>query len=617
MAEADSLQDKLYLNPAQALGIAVHRNPGLHALLLGSGVSVAAGVPSGWAVLIDLIRQFQPARNELVEPNPEYWFKQTFGEEPNYSRILEEFARSPAERQGLLRGYFEPTEEERERGVKQPTAAHLAIAQLVSRGYFRVILTTNFDRLMENALSAAGLEPVVLRTEEDVEQALPLVHNRITIVKVNGDYLNLRFRNTQKELSGFGSVMSTLVRQVLAEYGLIVCGWSGKWDDGLRSLWLETPSPSFASTSWAGRTRSFDEEKARELMEHRNAVRVPIGDADSFFTELASQVEAHAAMISPAMLSTQVVKEQTKLFLPNPVYRIRLRDMVLAEVDRIRGVIDDTQTIPVRSKEEIRAHLTRYEQETVRLRTMLAIGCFYGESHHNDLWRTAVERLLVFNTPTGWPEGRQLRRYPALLAYYTAGIAASASRNYPALATLLLDTKVSEEWSDSERGNKALGHLDPNRVLNEVFQRKPEFRRRSDQGILYLFISQDEDGEITLPNRWEPIRELLISDDEFHEAVDRFEYLRGVQLILDAWSAGDAPRSVDNVPTPLAAYRRKRQALPNVAVALRDEIVARPADWEPLRAGLFQQSSDMFLSAADIYDQQVALVSRNKQLLLN
>jgi hypothetical protein len=87
--------------------------------------------------------------------------------------------------------------------------------------------------------------------------------------------------------------------------------------------------------------------RRRKNMEHRNAIKVPIGDADSFFTELAAQVEAHAAMVLPITLLTQVVKERTKLLLPNPVYRIRLRDMVLAEVDQIRGVINQTQSIVV------------------------------------------------------------------------------------------------------------------------------------------------------------------------------------------------------------------------------------------------------------------------------
>ncbi len=61
------------------------------------------------------------------------------------------------ERNQLLKSYFEPTDEECERGFKLPTGAHKANAGLVASGYIKVILTTNFDHLLESALLHAGL----------------------------------------------------------------------------------------------------------------------------------------------------------------------------------------------------------------------------------------------------------------------------------------------------------------------------------------------------------------------------------------------------------------------------------------------------------------------------
>jgi NAD-dependent SIR2 family protein deacetylase len=43
-------------------------------------------------------------------------------------------------------------EEDRQEGRKTPTAAHRAIAALVRSGYIRVLITTNFDRLLEESL---------------------------------------------------------------------------------------------------------------------------------------------------------------------------------------------------------------------------------------------------------------------------------------------------------------------------------------------------------------------------------------------------------------------------------------------------------------------------------
>ena len=67
-------------------------------------------------------------------------------------------------------------------GKKQPTAAHRAISALAAQGYVRVIITTNFDRLIENALREAGVEPTVLSTPDQVHGALPLIHTTYACV---------------------------------------------------------------------------------------------------------------------------------------------------------------------------------------------------------------------------------------------------------------------------------------------------------------------------------------------------------------------------------------------------------------------------------------------------
>jgi hypothetical protein len=117
----------------------------------------------------DLIYQLTALRGEACEPSPEAWYAATFGEAPEYSRILEHLSKSPAERSQLLRRYFEPTEDEREAGQKIPTPAHRAIAQLMAQGYVRAAITTNFDRLLEVALADAGVQPTVISSADALQ----------------------------------------------------------------------------------------------------------------------------------------------------------------------------------------------------------------------------------------------------------------------------------------------------------------------------------------------------------------------------------------------------------------------------------------------------------------
>lgn len=150
------------MHPILPLAISMHANKGIYALLLGSGISRAAEVPTGWEVQLDLIRRVARLEGEHCDPYPAEWYAVRHGEPPNYSKLLGTLAKTPAERSRLLREYFEPTEEERERGVKLPTAAHRAIAELVKRGYVRVVVTTNFDRLLEQAIENVGIVPTAI-----------------------------------------------------------------------------------------------------------------------------------------------------------------------------------------------------------------------------------------------------------------------------------------------------------------------------------------------------------------------------------------------------------------------------------------------------------------------
>ena len=101
----------------------------------------------------------------------------------------------------------------------------MAIAKMVSRGYIRVIVTTNFDRLKERALEAQGISPTIIATPDAIQAALPLVYSSCTLIKLHGDYRDARLRNTVAELSTYDEETQSLIDKVLDEYCLIISGW--------------------------------------------------------------------------------------------------------------------------------------------------------------------------------------------------------------------------------------------------------------------------------------------------------------------------------------------------------------------------------------------------------
>lgn len=85
-----------------ALALTMHSKKGTFALLLGSGISRAAEVPTGWEILLDLIKRLAAASGDSEVDDLEAWYEDKFGESPNYSVILEALGKTAAERQGII-----------------------------------------------------------------------------------------------------------------------------------------------------------------------------------------------------------------------------------------------------------------------------------------------------------------------------------------------------------------------------------------------------------------------------------------------------------------------------------------------------------------------------------
>jgi hypothetical protein len=81
-----------------ALAFSIYENPGVYCILLGSGVSRAAEIPTGWEITLDLVRRTAALNGVTGEPDWPAWYKTAFGTEPKYSELLDQLASTPDER---------------------------------------------------------------------------------------------------------------------------------------------------------------------------------------------------------------------------------------------------------------------------------------------------------------------------------------------------------------------------------------------------------------------------------------------------------------------------------------------------------------------------------------
>lgn len=515
------------LDPLTVLATGANAMPGVYALLLGSGVSTGAGVKTGWQVVIDLIRQAatagapdDPHAADRAAANPEDWWHQNGDGRPlGYSNLLERLGPTPAVRQALLGPYFEPTEEDSEAGRKVPSAAHKAIAKLVARGTVRVIITTNFDRLMERALEEVGIQPQVIHTPEQVKGITPLPHNKILVIKLHGDYADLQQRNTVDELEIYPSQYNELLDRILDEYGLIISGWSADWDHALVAA-IERRGTRRYPFFWA----SYGELSGRaEQLVARTDATVLLGlSADELFTKLLDRLEALDAMAASPLTRDMAIAE-LKRALPDPLRRIELFDLLDREANQIVGYVNDTSNVPVYQDGPVTADdygrwLDGMRKQSDTLLHLMAAGVFHDDGTHTTLWTRTLQTL---TRARGRIDGGcyldldTYRNYPAHLALWVSGIAAIAANRQEVLADLLLIPKW-RPWIGSTAPVPLVHALHPWQVFHE--QALIDGMSRWNGPTWKYPRSHLVRAEVR-----EPLRQLIPDESEYLEACDRFE----------------------------------------------------------------------------------------------
>jgi hypothetical protein len=467
----------MHIEPDLRLAIALHNSPGVYALLLGSGLSSAAGILTGWQVILDLIRQLAVAQDvDLANgEETETWYRKTYDQEPDYSELLDALTSTSEERQQLLRSYFEPTDEEREEGRKAPTDAHRAIARMVRNGNVQMLLTTNFDRLLEQALQDEGIQPDVISSVHALGGAIPYIHSKVYVVKLHGDYRDPRLLNTETELSEYPDELNQFLDEIFDRFGLVVCGWSATWDIALREAILRAPNRRF-TTFWL--SRGEPSEEAQTVIEHRDAEVVTIESADDMFTALDEKLKSLRDLNRPHPMSTEIAVATVKRYLVEERYRVRLDDLMRTEIEAVHEAASaereprDSEDLP----HAYLRHLGVLAAASEKLCRMGVALAWYDDGSNSAILSRAVQRLLQVPHLTG-SAIQHLQRYPVLLFVYSVGIAAIQAENYEALAELMLKPAVWQR--DVNMTQPAIEWLAPADILEQNWLPPPHHRNHA------------------------------------------------------------------------------------------------------------------------------------------
>ncbi len=204
-----------------------------HALFLGAGCSVSSGIPSAGTLVSD---RWLGRLRDLRAPertNLEAWARE---EVPGYD------SRNPARSYGVVLDQLFLTSQDRQREIEglcagaEPSFGYAALAQLIAANaeVFNVVLTTNFDDLLSDALYLFTTSRPLVIPHESLATFIRSTQTRPLVVKLHGDS-RLAPKNLASETELLERELHRQTTMVLRDRGLVFMGYGGE-DQGVLEL---------------------------------------------------------------------------------------------------------------------------------------------------------------------------------------------------------------------------------------------------------------------------------------------------------------------------------------------------------------------------------------------
>lgn len=286
--------------PRQSAGDRDYKYPLGYILFLGAGASVKAGVPTAHQLVLRALRRRRDQSMSLAKASAtmsdaeiEEWAQQagfyddTDTERSKYAQVMSSLFPTPGLREEFVR---------RELRKARVSDGYRILGELIGRGIFDTILTTNFDHLVRQGADIIRAWPIEEVNSLEQYNRLASFSQEPRVVRLHGDFWHNNLRNTQEELSKTPRIIYEAVRKLFRSYGVIVIGYGGEdaslmqglfptelWQDAnvLSSglYWCDIREPS----ELAPRVKSFLAEGGRA----NRAFYVKIDGFESLMRQLA------------------------------------------------------------------------------------------------------------------------------------------------------------------------------------------------------------------------------------------------------------------------------------------------------------------------------------------
>jgi ankyrin repeat protein len=246
---------------------------------LGAGCSRSSGIPTA-AELVN--QRWMPRLRERYDPK---WLAELF---PNFNRSY------GAEHYGAVFETLYPHPDQRQREIEDltdgvmPGIGYALLAQIMSdpvRRNFNIVLTTNFDDLLQDSLFLYARRKPLAVIHESLVSYVDSKRSRPTVVKIHGD-ARIAPKNTDLETSRLDSAVVTRVAELLRSTGIVFLGYGGG-DQSVADIFCRMTSADFSGgLYWVNRSLPSNRKFRDWLVQKPNSFWIQESDFDGLMIRL-------------------------------------------------------------------------------------------------------------------------------------------------------------------------------------------------------------------------------------------------------------------------------------------------------------------------------------------
>ncbi len=257
------------------------------AFILGAGASVQSGIPMAGHLVDSWLRELHAREDHERRPLAQWATAEALGIAGFvHARAVESypqvFARRFAGRPDEGHAYLE-----RILHGKDPSFGYSVLAQILANTRHRVVITTNFDNLVADALAIYTNQLPFVCGHESLAGFVRPNPRRPLVVKIHRDLL-LAPKNTSDEIAALPDPLVSSLRGLLAGFTPIVVGYGGN-DGSLMGLLRDTLQPGDIPGGiywcyWAG--GGLPGPAITEVVQRHGGALIPIAGFDELMVQL-------------------------------------------------------------------------------------------------------------------------------------------------------------------------------------------------------------------------------------------------------------------------------------------------------------------------------------------